>query len=242
MSRRILFSYAHPDDESFLGAGLAMRTRAEGGAAVLVTATSGQRGSAGNPPLCQPEELAAFRESELRAAAAIIGFDEIHLLGYQDKELAGVDPAEIRRKLVGLIRRHRPDVVATFDPNGHNRHTDHIAISRFTMEAVAAAADPRIEPPAGAAHTVERVLWTPIRAPWEVAASADPGAEGGIDFVIDVSAWTGQRAAALHAHRTQHQSIDRCFFAKPDVDRILGVETYRQAWGPPLTERPMRVV
>ena len=96
-----------------------MRTRAEGGAAVLVTATSGQRGSAGNPPLCQPEELAACRESELRAAAAIIGFDEIHLLGYQDKELAGVDPAEIRRKLVaadppapagrrGDVRSERP--------------------------------------------------------------------------------------------------------------------------------------
>jgi hypothetical protein len=27
--------------------------------------------------------------------------------------------------------------------------------------------------------------------------------------------------AALRAHRTQHLSIDRCFFSQPDLDRIL---------------------
>jgi LmbE family N-acetylglucosaminyl deacetylase len=56
--------------------------------------------------------------------------------------------------------------------------------------------------------------------------------------VIDVSRWKDARAAALRAHRTQHQSVDRYFFNRPDLDRILGVEIYRQAWGPPLRRRP----
>ena len=42
----------------------------------------------------------------------------------------------------------------------------------------------------------------------------------------------------LRAHRSQHLSIDRCFFSQPDVDEILKIEMYRQGWGPPLTRRP----
>ena len=33
-------------------------------------------------------------------------------------------------------------------------------------------------------------------------------------------------------------STDRYFFSKPDVDRILSVEVFRQAWGPPLQRVP----
>ena len=56
--------------------------------------------------------------------------------------------------------------------------------------------------------------------------------------MIDVSAQRAAKAAALRAHRTQHVPIDRCFFSKPDVDRILSVEVFRQAWGPPLQRVP----
>jgi LmbE family N-acetylglucosaminyl deacetylase len=57
--------------------------------------------------------------------------------------------------------------------------------------------------------------------------------------VIDVAPWLDRRIAALRAHRTQHQSIDRHFFSRPEVDRILGMELWRQGWGPALDgERP----
>ena len=234
--RTLLFIYAHPDDESFSGAGLTLKARSEGGRAVLVTATSGQMGKAGDPPLCTADELPRWRERELRTAAGIIGFDAVHLLGYEDRQLGAADPPAIRQELVALLRRHRPDVVVTFDPNGFNLHPDHVAISRFAMDAVAAAADPRFGP--DEAWEVGRVLWTPIPAPWDVPRLAELEAEPSVDFVIDVSAWIRERAAALRAHRTQHVSIERCFFDRPDVDRILAVEVYRQAWGPSLGVRP----
>ncbi len=238
VNHTILFSFAHPDDESFCGAGLAMACRAAGGKAVLVTATLGQRGSAGDPPVCRPEDLEACRERELRAAAEIIGFDALHILGYRDRELSDVAPEEMRRALVALIRLHRPAVVVSFDPNGFNVHPDHVAISRFTTDAVAAAADPRWHADTGPAHVVARVLWTPPIPPWEAARSTDLAREPGADFVLDVSRWRERRSRALRAHRTQHLSVDRYFFSRPDVDRILDLEVYRQGWGPEMGNRP----
>ncbi|MBA2258764.1 MAG: PIG-L family deacetylase [Acidobacteria bacterium] len=241
----ILFCFAHPDDESFSGSGTAMKYAARGMRTVLVTATLGERGKTGEPPLCSADQLPAVREHELREAAAIIGFDELHLLGYRDRALADAKPEDIRRTLVSIIRCTRPAVALTFDPNGFNVHPDHVAISRFTSDAIAAAADPRWHVDAGEPHAVARLLWTPPNPPWELApreseATAAPPVHDmpGIDFVLDVSQWRDRRAAALRAHRTQHLSIDRYFFNQPNVDRILDREFWRHAWGPPLTSRP----
>ena len=120
-----------------------MKYAEAGSGVVLETATRGERGKRGQPPVCTEDELPACREKELREAAAIIGFHELHLLDYRDRELAGAPVDEMRRTLVPLIRRLRPAVVITFDPNGFNAHPDHVAISRFTSDAIAAAADPR---------------------------------------------------------------------------------------------------
>ena len=234
----LLFCFAHPDDESFTGAGTAMRSAAAGARIVLVTATRGERGKCGDPPLCQPDELPATRERELRDAARIIGFDDVHLLGYRDRELAEAPAAEVRKLLVPIVRRERPSVVFTFDPDGFNAHPDHIAISRFTSDAVTAAADGRWHPEAGAPHQVTRLLWTPPLAPWDIPAVPSLERHAGVDFMIDVSAWRDRRIAALRAHRTQHLSIDRCFFDRPELHRILDVELWRQAFGPPLDRRP----
>jgi LmbE family N-acetylglucosaminyl deacetylase len=234
----LFFSFAHPDDESFSGVGTAMKYADSGAKTVLVTATRGERGKAGDPPICRPEQLGACREAELRAVAGIVRFDALHLLDYRDRELSEAAPDEIRRTLVGLIRQHRPSVVLTFDPNGFNVHPDHVAISRFTSEAIAAAADPRWLPDTGAAHVVGRLVWTPPFPPWEQVGFERIGDHAAADFVIDVSAWHDRRVAALRAHRTQHLSIDRNFFHKPNLKEILAMETWRQAWGPPLARRP----
>src|SRR6185436_15925293 len=166
MDRCILFVFAHPDDESFSGAGTAMKYAAAGVRSVLVTATRGERGKAGDPPICAPDDLPACRERELREAGRIIGFDELHILDYRDRELAEAPPDDIRRSLVSLIRRVRPSIVATFDPNGFNVHPDHVAISRFRSDAITAAADPRWYPDTGDCHAVPRLVWTPPIAAW----------------------------------------------------------------------------
>jgi len=240
MSARILFSFAHPDDETFTGAGVACMCAEAGAELTLVTATRGQAGKRGDPPVCTPDELPATRERELRAAVEILGIHRLYLLDYEDTKLSQAEPDRIRAELAGFIRRHRPHVVVTFDPNGLTGHPDHVAISRFTSDAIQAAADARWEtevPP----HRVTRVLWTPSIPPWEFARDPDLARRPGIDVLIDVGPWRDRKIAALRAHRTQHLAVDRCWFDKPDVDRLLSVEAYRQAWGPPLPETPIRI-
>ena len=235
---RILLVFAHPDDESFVTAGLARGYADRGAEVVLVTATRGDAGRVGDPPLCDREALPALREAELREAADVLGISEVHFLDYQDKQLADAPIDRIRAELVAHIHRHRPHVVITFDPNGMNGHADHVAIARFTMDAVAAAADPRWMTEAAIPHRVQRVLWTAPILPWEVARTADLHLEPGVDFVLDVAPHWQAKAEALRAHRTQQVPIDRCFMSKADVEKILSVEIFRQAWGPPVPRVP----
>jgi LmbE family N-acetylglucosaminyl deacetylase len=188
MTPRLLLIFAHPDDESFVAAGLSRRYADAGAHIALVTATRGEAGSRGDPPLCTEEELPAWRESELREAAAILGIGNVYLLGYRDKHLPDAPPAIIREQLVEVVRRHRPHVVVTYDPNGGHGHADHVAISRFTMEAVSAAADPRWHQSLGTPHRVQRVLWTPSVLAWDDPPPAKMGGEPGVDFLLDISA------------------------------------------------------
>src|SRR5437763_910615 len=150
----LLLLLAHPDDESFMAGGTIRALADRGVRVALVCATRGQLGSAGDPPLCARDELPALRERELRAACEILGVAHVEVLDYHDQQLAGAVPNEIRAALVRAVRRERPRVVITFDPNGVNGHADHCAISRFALDAVTAAADDRWLPEAGPAHHV----------------------------------------------------------------------------------------
>ncbi|MDQ3069156.1 MAG: PIG-L family deacetylase [Acidobacteriota bacterium] len=224
-----VFIYAHPDDETFGAAGTICLLRSKGWRVVLACATLGEEGKCGEPAVCSREELDAVRERELRDAACVLDISAIHLLGYRDKELAAAPPREVRRTLVGLLRAEMPDRVFTFDPNGFNVHPDHVAISRFASDAIAAAADARWHPELGPAHAVPELWWTTELQPWE---DVPPGVAGepGVDVVLDVSAWAGNKEAALRAHRTQHLSIDHYFLSKPNARQLLSTETWRRAW------------
>jgi LmbE family N-acetylglucosaminyl deacetylase len=239
LRRTVLLSCAHPDDESFMAGGLCCHLSRAGVRVVLSCATLGEEGSAGNPPLYSKAELPAARERELRNAMSILGIEDLELLGYRDKQLHAVDPPEIRSKLVRIIRSHRPQVVLTFDPNGFNGHPDHIAISRFTSDAIAAAADGRWYPEAGPPWIVQRLIWNGVYSVREVGADPDLRRAPGVDFLIATGHCKEAKAEALKAHRTQHVSLERHYFSPEDTEAAFRCEVYRQAWGPPLPQRPV---
>ena len=131
--RRLLAIFAHPGDESF-GPGATLASYSAGGAEVyLVTATRGERGWFGpEADYPGPEALGQIREAELRAAAEVLGLRQVSFRDYRDGELDQADPAEVIAKIVAHLRRVRPQVVVTFDPNGAYGHPDHIAICQST--------------------------------------------------------------------------------------------------------------
>lgn len=229
MAGSLLVITAHPDDESFFAAGTVAKYTAEHAHATIVCATRGQRGATGG--LCSIEELPAVREQELRTAAQILRADVV-LLDYEDQKLSAARPEEIRRELVALIRRLRPDVILTFDPNGANLHPDHVAISRFTSDAVAAAADARWYPASGGPHETRRLLWQSEIRVWELAGTPSLANCPGIDYMIDTSKHWRTKEAALRAHQTQMPGFGNLFFANPDgVERVLSVEAFRHGFG-----------
>ena len=73
------------------------------------------------------------------ANRCVLGIRYLEILSYEDQALASVPADEIRRTMVAAVRQQ---IAVTFDPNGMNLHADHIAISRFASDAVAAAKTP----------------------------------------------------------------------------------------------------
>ena len=139
---RLMCILAHPDDESLGLGGILAKYAAEGVQTHLITATRGERGWNGQQEAYPgPAALGQIRETELAAAASMLGIEEVTFLNYMDGELDQADPQEVIAKIVTQLRRSRPQVVVTFDPYGSYGHPDHIAISQFALAAVTASAD-----------------------------------------------------------------------------------------------------
>ena len=101
----ILVVFPHPDDAAFFAAGTLACWVAEGHHVTAVCVTSGNLGTL--RPDQTPAEVAGIREMELRAANTVLGLHETVTLDYPDGGF--IDPAELRKRLVGLVRRCRPD-------------------------------------------------------------------------------------------------------------------------------------
>src|SRR3981189_173480 len=202
--KSLLFIAAHPDDETFVAGGTIAKCIAEGGTVTLACGTRGERGKTAG--LVSADKLPQVREQGLRGATAILGVSAGHFLGYADRQLGEAPVDEMRRKLVALIRQTRPEVVITFDPHGYNLHPDHMAISRFTSDALPAAADGRWFRELGAPHRVKRLLWSRPVPPFrlhDLPEIAEIPAMPGADFMIDIEPWAEKKKAALRAYRTQ---------------------------------------
>ena len=140
--QRAMIVSAHPDDIEFVVAGTAAKWSQTGTIIRYVVVTSGDAGS--HEPGMTREKLARIREAEQRAAARVVGVEEVVFLGYPDGE---VEPTlALRRDLVREIRRFQPDVVVCFDPtrlfvgDRYINHPDHRAVAQAAVDAVAPAA------------------------------------------------------------------------------------------------------
>ncbi len=139
--KRAMFIFAHPDDIEFGAAGTAAKW-VKGGAEVLyVVLTDGNIGS--HEPGMTAEKLAEIRRQEQTAAAEVVGATCIYM-GEPDGRLQPT--LELRKKLVRLIRQHKPNVVVCGDPNFYYsdwyiNHPDHRNAGQVAMEAVFPSAD-----------------------------------------------------------------------------------------------------
>lgn len=192
---RAMMIYAHPDDVDFTAAGTAAVWSAAGCQVVYVILTDGNAGS--HDDGMTPERLAEIRRAEQTAAARVVGVRTVEFAGCPDGLL---EPTlAVRKALVRLIRKHRPQVVVCGDPrvyfsgNSYINHPDHRAAATVAIDAVFPAAEmellyPDLAEQGYAAHKVNRVL---------ISTRLDP------DYWVDISTSIEQKIEALRQHASQ---------------------------------------
>lgn len=193
---RALVVISHPDDGEF-GAGPTIAHLTAAGIRVdYVVTTDGGKGT--EDPDVTPAQLSATRTAEQRAAADILGVRDIVHLGYPDGYLT--PSLDVRRDITRQIRRFRPDLVITQNPQrrlDHNPfigHPDHLATGEATLAAVYPAARDHLNFPE---------LWTDERLePWKVRQVLLTGVEEP-NLWIDVSATFDVGMASILAHESQ---------------------------------------
>jgi LmbE family N-acetylglucosaminyl deacetylase len=135
--QRVLIVAPHPDDAEFMAGGVLARWHAQGASIHFLLVTDGISGS--RDPSQTPEQLAAIRRAEQIAAAKILGSEDVTFLGYPDGR---VEPTlALRWDIARTIRRVKPDVVMTMDPNfryseNYINHPDHRAVADATLGAI----------------------------------------------------------------------------------------------------------
>jgi LmbE family N-acetylglucosaminyl deacetylase len=245
---KLMAVLAHPDDESLGVGGTLAKYAAEGVEVFLLTATRGEGGRyrglrADDPNHPGPAALAKIREEELRAAASALGVLEVSLLDYHDQQLDRAKPREAVARIVGHLRRVRPDVVVTFGPDGAYGHPDHVAISQFTTAATVAAADPAFAADgvvaAMAPHAVSKLYyiawpestWAAYQAAFRtlvasvdgVERQATPWPDWAITTAMDTRAYWSTVWRAVSCHESQVAAYERL--------KALSPQHHESLWG-----------
>ena len=201
--RCLLTVHAHPDDEASKGAGSVARYHADGVHTVLVCCTGGEEGEILNPALDTPEvhrDLAVVRRQELDRATAIIGYDELVMLGYRDSGMADSEAnanpecfaaapmEEATERLVAVIRRCRPQAMVIYgdDQTGYP-HPDHLRVHDAGLAAFRAAGDREQFPDAGEPYQPAKLYYT-VHSAARFRAIHDKFEELGLESPFD-EAW-----------------------------------------------------
>ncbi len=189
----VLAIAAHPDDiESWCAGTLALAV--DRGATVrLLLVTSGEKGASSLEVTAA--EVAWVREGEARAAARLLGLTEVAFLRHPDGEVE--DTRALRSALVAAIRRWRPRVVFTHDPEHpyppYLTHRDHRVVGRATLDAVYPLARDRLSFPE---HAQDGLAPHAVREVW-LFSSASP------TTYVDITAGFERKIAARLAHVSQ---------------------------------------
>ncbi|MGB3329719.1 MAG: PIG-L family deacetylase, partial [Thermomicrobiales bacterium] len=258
---------AHPDDESFGGAGVLVWAHQSGLTTGLVCATRGEAGQISDPALGTAEILGAVRERELRRAMDAVQLTTLRILPYRDSGMAGTPQNDDARSLVQApleeaiahvvvqIRDLKPDAVITFGPDGIYGHPDHVRIGEVASEAVLRAAKDD-HASLGEPWQVTSLYHTSIprevmqsfrdRAPglfaWmndeEFGKMGTPSAE--ITHWVDTVDYLDTARKAIVAHRTQIQDMNAFTADTPEVRNRLRYQQFTRVplpWDPEMTAR-----
>jgi N-acetylglucosamine malate deacetylase 1 len=168
---------AHPDDVELFAGGTLAKMAALGCSTGIIDMTRGELGSRGTP---------AIRAREAREAGRILGVKVRKTLAFPDGQIPTTPAA--RLKVIRVLRKYRPTVVLTHF--AEDKHPDHCSTSKLVSEAAHHAGLAKIDTGQERFRPVALLFF-------KLPANILP------TFVVDVSEYAEQRAAAIAAHRSQ---------------------------------------
>jgi len=136
--KTIMAIFAHPDDETTIGAVLAKYASLSD--VYLVVATDGRYGIADHTGIPAGDSLVAVRNLETECACKELGIHPPHYLGARDGlGLNGNNDfydevAQLKEGIANKILELQPSVILTFGPEGDTGHPDHRMIGILTTE------------------------------------------------------------------------------------------------------------
>jgi LmbE family N-acetylglucosaminyl deacetylase len=171
-----------------------------GGQVHYLSATRGEGGEVGEPPLCTVEELGDVRESELVCAVGALGGRSLTFLGYEDPRVGEdeqlfpytEDVTFLAGQVAASIRQFEIEAVISHGSNGEYGHPAHVITYQAALAAVISFEDRDLSLYTIAAHYAGH--------PYpRLANEADQA-----DLVVDIEPVLAEKTKAAMCHRTQH--------------------------------------
>jgi LmbE family N-acetylglucosaminyl deacetylase len=226
----ILGVWAHPDDETYLSAGIMADAVRKGARVVCVTATRGEGGSM-DEERWPAASMGEVRERELLRSFEVLGVREHTFLGLPDIDMDTPLPEEGYEQVLALVEEVRPDTVLTFGPDGMTGHRAHMSVSAWATESFRSAA------PAGArlfyaTYTPEwSAEWLEQLAPFEIfrpgTPPVTPRADLGIDYRLPADL-AELKIRAIERHESQVEALLHVFGVE-GFRTVMGEEYFRLA-------------
>jgi LmbE family N-acetylglucosaminyl deacetylase len=252
VTRRLAGVFGHPDDDAF-GIGGSCALHADEMELMVVFATSGEAGRIADDALATRETLGPVREREAASAYRVLGVDaDLRFMRYRDGHVAEVAPDELVSRFADELSSFRPDVVATFGPEGVTAHEDHITVGLAASEAFHIArarlgkdGPRRLLHIAVANGDLARLAEELRSRGLEPPDPNEPFQPRGvpderIGVRVDCSSVVRRKLLALREHRTQAQDLEE--FPQDLWPEVLATESFAIAWpereagAPPLSD------
>jgi LmbE family N-acetylglucosaminyl deacetylase len=235
---RVLAIHAHPDDVEILAGGTLALLAERGHHITIATMTPGDCGSAE----LGPAEIAAVRRQEAAASAKRIGAE---YLCVEFRDLAIFNDDASRRKVTGVLRETRPDLILTSSPVDYL--CDHEAAAILVRDACFAAPAPNYAAPGTPLAGIPHLYYMdPIEGKDREGNPIAP------EFLIDVTRAFERKREMLACHASQRDwlrhhhgtddyllQMERWTRERGQLAGVAYAEGFRQYRGHPYPASPL---
>lgn len=205
----VLAVFSHPDDAELTVAGTLLKLKRLGYRTGVVDVTCGEMGTRGS---------VEQRAEEARRAAEVMRLDVRLNLELPDGHVHVTE--EARRRMVRVLRRHKPKIVLT--AHWDDPHPDHAATARIVREAARLASMRRYDEEFGQAHVPMPALAHAVYSRLVIPS-----------FIVDVSDFVEEKMNAIKAYTSQfyREGSDEPVTRISDINFLNQIENRMRYFG-----------